>query len=560
MAPKIQFINSTGDTTPASRKAHKKLAKSHITARRHFEQRQRDVEEHEQQQAQNNISVWFSKCSSPSTTNARSQQSDTPQSASSVPAQEHPPEPTREAIRDKSTGDNDLRLESQGGHLIQIPFQFPFLRMVTSVADPFKLLPGNLTPRMRPHIYYYINILMPALHPAYTTNLVRKTFGCSGLFAQADELTVNYTSAFAATSRAAANGNLSLSKLHGLTDAEENPGFHEGVYDWLFFKGRTIKLLNEKLDKGMQAEDEILTDSVVHAICNLVLMELFTGNVYEAQCHMIGVRHIAAIWHQRKEKPMSYKTAATVIACIVKLATLTLSTPATPFYLSFHAPLPFPLPSISHILPSLGNMLIIKWPVLLTSPLTLETDFRPILHDLAQMTRYTEAVFSWNFPYVDDDSYMEYVNFHNLEIEHRMLSVRFEGEIEQAVRLSCILYLNTVLVRGYPVDSAIIQNVLRALVKLLGILLDTCGKRHEYLVSLWAGFEDVLLWVLFIGVYCSHARKDRDTFRAAFLLTANQLGLATIMQAKDLLSGFFFVNRVHAQKLEETFHSEMEQS
>lgn len=115
---------------------------------------------------------------------------------------------------------------------------------------------------------------MPALHPAYTTNLVRRTFGCGGLFAQADELTVTYTSAFAATSRAAANGDLSLSKMHRLTDAEERRGFHDAVYDWLFFKGRTIKLLNEKLERGIQAEDEVLTDSVVHAICNLVLMEV----------------------------------------------------------------------------------------------------------------------------------------------------------------------------------------------------------------------------------------------------------------------------------------------
>lgn len=114
---------------------------------------------------------------------------------------------------------------------------------------------------------------MPSLHPAYTTNLTRKTFGCNGLFAKVDELTVTYTSAIAATSRAVINGDLSLSKRRGLQE-EERSGFHDAVYDWLYFKGRTIRLVNERLKKSAESEEDVLSESLIHAICNLVLMEV----------------------------------------------------------------------------------------------------------------------------------------------------------------------------------------------------------------------------------------------------------------------------------------------
>lgn len=160
---------------------------------------------------------------------------------------------------------------------------------------------------------------------------------------------------------------------------------------------------------------------------------------------------------------------------------------------------------------------------------------------------------------MEDDSYMEYVNFHNLEIEHRMLSVDFEDAVEELVRLSCVLYLNTVLVRGYPVDSAIIQNVLKVHKSILEESLYVRVQGYEDLVSRWAGFEDVLLWVLFIGGYCSYAQTDQEFFGAAFITTAAQLGLETVEQAQNFLSRFFFVNRVHAQKLVEMYRMEGEQ-
>ncbi|OAL50668.1 hypothetical protein IQ07DRAFT_680035 [Pyrenochaeta sp. DS3sAY3a] len=572
MSTKIQFISVTGDTSLAARKAQRKLASSHVTARRHFENRRRDVENFNEKRAQGETSSMTESRISPAISTASPESiealnnnnatatpsnqaqltTDPPLTSGSAQGQESIPE--LETSITPASASNILRPASEGGNLLELPVCFPMLRMVSGRMDPFKPLPGHVTPRMRPHIYYYISVLMPSLHPAYTTNLTRKTFGCNGLFAKADELTVTYTSAFAATSRAVINGDLSLSKLRGLQE-EVRPGFHDWVHDWLYFKGRTIKLVNERLQKSAESAGDVLNEPLIHAICNLVLMELFTGNIREAQCHINGVRRIASLWHRRKDQPMSYKVAATIIACIVKVATLTVSTPSTPFYLSFHAPLPFPLPAISHILPSLGDTLISKWPIILSSPLTQQTDLRPIIHDLAQMTRYTEAVFTWEFPYVEDDSYMEYVNWRNLEIEHRVLSIKSGDVVVGVARLACLLYINTVLVRGYPIDSAIIQNVLKAFKeKLEGSLQESRHNEDDH-VSPWLGFEDVLLWLAVVGSYCSHAMADREYFADIFRSTAESLCIESVEQARASLTGFLFVERVHGVKLSNLYSS-----
>lgn len=235
--------------------------------------------------------------------------------------------------------------EPGGSNLVEAPIYASIVRIVSGRIDPFKPLPGHITSRMGPHIYYCIvyssswimrnfadnNVLMPTLHPTYTTTLTRKTFSCNRLFARADEFNVTYTSAFAATSRAATNDNFRLSKIQGFQE-EEYSRFDKGVYYWLYFKGRTINLVNERL-QSMEIQEDIVNEVLLHAICNFILMEvcwpfgllvqgrsvrlscsqqLFTGNIREAQCHINDVCQIAPLWHQRKDQPMSYKVAATI--------------------------------------------------------------------------------------------------------------------------------------------------------------------------------------------------------------------------------------------------------
>lgn len=171
MASKIQFINSTRDTSSATRKAQRKLARSHVTTRRHFEQRQRDIEEFEAKRSHQDTSFRFQQISSPTRYSTISQRREIPGSLETfhhtivnttqfslqfrqqpAPAREDATTPNQTISR--ASNNDPLTLESQGGHLFEIPLRFPMFRMVSGRMDPFKPLPGHLTPRMRPHIYY----------------------------------------------------------------------------------------------------------------------------------------------------------------------------------------------------------------------------------------------------------------------------------------------------------------------------------------------------------------------------------------------------------------------
>lgn len=81
----------------------------------------------------------------------------------------------------------------------------------------------------------------------------------------ADELRLCAIAAFSATSRAMLAGDLNR------WDAQETAtGFHEGVFDWLYFKGKTIRLVNERLRDTKQAA----ADSTVEGIVDLILLEV----------------------------------------------------------------------------------------------------------------------------------------------------------------------------------------------------------------------------------------------------------------------------------------------
>lgn len=176
-------------------------------------------------------------------------------------------------------------------------------------------------------------------------------------------------------------------------------------------------------------------------------------------------------------------------------------------------------------------------------------DLRPIVHDLVEMTKYTEIVYEENCPNFEDDSYMEYVNWRNLEIEHRTLSISFEEDMTESIRLACLLYGNTVLIRGYPLNSAVIQTILRAFKQRLEGCLRFESGASDMTEPIWTQYADTLLWLSFMGAFCSYILDDQSYFERLFKGTTALLGLHTIRQAHDTLSGFLFVDRVYSQKL-----------
>lgn len=365
------------------------------------------------------------------------------------------------------------------------------------------------------------------MNPSYTTNLVRQTFGCK-VWLYTDELTLYSMLAHSATSHAMVTGDVVRYDLR----RERSSGFHENVFDWLYFKGNTISLLNSKMPNLKEA----LSDETIKAICTLIILETFTGNLNEASAHMGGLQRIAAV--RQKENSLPYLTAHRVTEAVVKLAALSNTKPNIPFTLKLDFPLP--LPDVSHILPTLGSWLILQWPQVFSNE-----ELIPLLYDMATMTRYTEAVYSWIYPHVEDDSYSEYISHQILFIEHRLLSYASRDAKEECCRLACLLYVNTCLVRGYSNASALIHNLVVALKE----ALQKYDATNMDLVMNWEGCEHVLFWVLFLGFCCSRGEEEEGYLRVELLNTACTINITNCEDAKTVLSNYFFVDSIYLDML-----------
>jgi hypothetical protein len=262
--------------------------------------------------------------------------------------------------------------------------------------------------------------------------------------------------------------------------------------------------------------------------------QALTGSIREAIAHMNGLHRLASLWRAQSHSPIPYDIDYKLIAAAIKLSILTSTPPSIPFNITFNPPIPQPLPGLYHILPELGTHLLEMWPTMFSVNYIV-----PTINDLITMTRYTEAVHQGSFPYLDENAYMEYINFQNMYIEHRLLSYQARELVDAACRTACLLYLNTVLVRGWSNNAALTRSLVR---QLRSVLAQAMCK--------WAAFEQVLLWVTFVGATCSHKPADERSFSTLFESAAATLRLQSVKDAEHVLSRCLYVERIHGGALE----------
>lgn len=184
------------------------------------------------------------------------------------------------------------------------------------------------------------------------------------------------------------------------------------------------------------------------------------------------------------------------------------------------------------------------------------------IHDIITATRCTEAVYHWIYPYAEDDSYYDYVDFQNLAIEHRVLAWGMVGSSDEGVesgegagngqasclirmrqecvRLALLIYVNTGLVRGYPACAALIHNLVVALREKLVLASD---------LMMWTGVEDVLLWIVCIGVHCSEGEEEEAFFVERFADVVRTMRFSGFEEVKRLLVGFLWVEKIYGSRL-----------
>jgi hypothetical protein len=248
---------------------------------------------------------------------------------------------------------------------------------------------------------------------------------------------------------------------------------------------------------------------------------------------MNGLHRLASLWRAQSHSPTPYDIDYKLIAAAIKLSILTNTPPSIPFNLTFNPPVPQPLPGLYHILPELGAQLLETWPAMSSADYIV-----PTINDLITMTRYTEAVHQRSFPYLDENAYMEYINFQNMHIEHRLLSYQARGVVDAACRTACLLYVNTVLVRGWSNNAALTRSLVRQLRTVMAQA--TCN---------WIAFEKLLLWATFVGATCSHGLADERFFTTLFESAAAALHLHSVEDARQVLSRSLYVERIHGGAL-----------
>ncbi|KAI3319428.1 hypothetical protein HD806DRAFT_259855 [Xylariaceae sp. AK1471] len=515
----IRFISVAGADSAGEKRARQKQVRSHVTSQHYRQKRARDEDEYGSKRETSRFNVRTAKAQP------------VPEVRAAVLAL-RPYDHSFLALSANSKryiiGGTTIAFDESGEKGYLLDNVHPGSYLGQGVSDPFVALPLSLTSRMAKHLYYYVNILMREMHPSWTFALVRKKFGCRS-FVNADELRLNAICVYASTSRALLTGDMAM---HTIANELEAVDMRSASFDWLYFKGKTMQMVNARLSNAQES----ISDNTIGAICELILSETYTGNMSHVIIHVRGLRRLQELRQRNHDVP--YHLESRIIESYIKAATISQSKPTFPFTLTFSKAIS--LTSTDHVMPALGSALIYKWPHIST-----KEDFVPILHEIVTTTRHTEAVLDSSSRFSDED-YHEFIHYQNLHIEYRLLDFDVESTVEKACRISCLLYVNTSLVRGYPPSAAIIQNLVNALFENLEILEDG----QAAMTDTWAGCLDVLFWVLFIGAHCSRQQAHESFFVDGVSRIAALLRLDTWESARTLLSQYLFVDKIYQETLE----------
>jgi hypothetical protein len=124
---------------------------------------------------------------------------------------------------------------------------------------------------------------MRQMRPSWTFALVRKKFGC-GSFINADELQLAATCVFASTARAMLTGDLSK---YDIADEQGAANLRSASFDWLYFRGKTMQIINARLADSQDAT----SDHTIGAVCELIMSEVRNSLFYRIldYCTLLSV-------------------------------------------------------------------------------------------------------------------------------------------------------------------------------------------------------------------------------------------------------------------------------
>ena len=189
---------------------------------------------------------------------------------------------------------------------------------------------------------------------------------------------------------------------------------------------------------------------------------------------------------------------------------------------------------------------------LMKIPGMFEDAFSQIIYDRLELSWFASWV-KGDAIYTFDEATEDYFNFEVLHVEYSLHASRYtpnghaknDQTIEGCCRLACLLFHNSAIWNFYPMVGPLLPKPILTLRAAVEATIPT---------GLFTHCRDLLIWVLFMGAACSQMLPTERAYFVSELAKAARLhGVYTWQEARFILLGFFYMDRIHLPMLRQVW-------
>ncbi|CAG7948036.1 unnamed protein product [Penicillium nalgiovense] len=395
--------------------------------------------------------------------------------------------------------------------------------------DPFNTGHTQLTDRMMRHLRVFLWDLTQEAHPLQTRYKPKLQAHWASLI-QRDPAILHATICMATSNDAMRAGELPI------RDPKQKRS--QLVIDTFHHRGETIRLVNEGLSDPVKASSDVL----IAAVSTLLTIEIASGNPDYLKIHLAGLRQMIALRKNFDDVPSDVRFQ--ISWTDIRVACMAHAKPIFPF-------VRYTRPARLSLIPPNDDVALLSTRLfpLLKIPGIFGEAMPQIVYDLLELSWYAEWI-KGNTGYKEfNEETEDYFNTEVLHVEYQLHTDRYtetgqvkgDNSIEGCTRLALLLFHNSAIWNFYPMIGQLLPKPIQALRTALEATIPS---------GLFALCRDLLLWQLFLGAACSLTLPTERAFFVSELANAARLqGVHSWQEARAILLGFFYVDRIHLPML-----------
>ncbi|KAJ5959883.1 uncharacterized protein N7479_007033 [Penicillium vulpinum] len=395
--------------------------------------------------------------------------------------------------------------------------------------DPFHTGHTQLTDRMMRHLRVFLWDLTQEAHPLQTRYKPKLQAHWASLI-QRDPAILHATICMATSNDAMRAGQLPI--------RDPNQKRSQLVIDTFHHRGETIRLVNEGLSDPVKASSDVL----IAAVSTLLTIEIASGNPDYLKIHLAGLRQMIALRKSFDDVPSDVRFQ--ISWTDIRVACMAHAKPIFPF-------VRYVRPQRLSLIPPSDDVALLSTRLfpLLKIPGIFGEAMPQIVYDLLELSWYAEWI-KGNSGYKEfNEETEDYFNTEVLHVEYQLHMDRYtatgqvkgDNSIEGCTRLALLLFHNSAIWNFYPMIGQLLPKPIQALRTALQATIPS---------GLFALCRDLLLWQLFMGAACSITLPSERAFFVSELANAARLqGISSWQEARAILLGFFYVDRIHLPML-----------